>query len=128
MTSDSNRTDKSYHSISLNKTVVKKVNKRNTAKKKITLAPLQKNENDILETLAKTAFLYRLIKLANEEQDAKRFYEQLSIEQETRHRYIERLKSVLVFLRVNLNRDDTEAFVYQGVNEQELGCRLMQNV
>lgn len=47
--------------------MAKKINKRNTAKKKVVLAPLQKNENDILETLGKTAILYRLIKLANEE-------------------------------------------------------------
>ena len=80
MTSDSNRTDKSYHSISLNKTVAKKVNKRNTTKKKVTLAPLQKCEIDITETLAKTAFLYRLIKLAGEEQDARKFYERIALE------------------------------------------------
>ena len=41
------------------------------AKKKTTKTPLQKNEQDIIETLVKTAYTYKLIKMASEESDIK---------------------------------------------------------
>lgn len=125
-TNQTNRED----AISINKKT-KKV-KPIRAKKKQLQTPLVQCETDIVTSLSQQAFLYMAISKAQEHVDLKHFCDYLQQETARKKLMIDRLKSIQQFLRVNLDMDETDkttkGFVYQSVNEKELGCRLMQDV
>jgi hypothetical protein len=118
-------------SININRSPKKGSPKKIVKKKKqVMLTPLQKTEEEIICSLTKTAYFYRLIQASSDFHDARQFYDMLNSELEMRHKKIERVKSTLIYLRVNLGmgKDDHDDFLFQGIGEKEIGSRLMQDV
>ena len=84
----------------------KNAGKKLKTKKEVHFTPLQESEFAIMETLSKTNYLQKLVRIINEDpkRDSANFFSFLETELGQRRKQIDRLRSVLAFLRANLKR------------------------